>query len=228
MNGPWEQFAPNRHAHRCAHGVARDVEHKGMLSRQTRTRGCARTMRPYGLILRFPRSRRHQFEHLVRAVEREHPSKAASMREWSIAAQHGLLLHLASMHDQHETAAPFELWEVRKSRKAIALRRCVFPSGVDLRLFEGADFAEAVPTISDTRSRQVKARPASQRKGHVVDTREAPLFRVIAASARFKRSLPTALRCLSYLSNQLTGHPNTTRVATPPQSQTPNPTGGFA
>jgi hypothetical protein len=40
-----------------------------------------------------------QFEQLVEAVAREHPSKAATMREWSVAAQHGLLLHLAAMHD---------------------------------------------------------------------------------------------------------------------------------
>jgi hypothetical protein len=35
----------------------------------------------------------HQFEQLVQAVEREHPSKAATMREWSLAAQHALLDH---------------------------------------------------------------------------------------------------------------------------------------
>lgn len=33
----------------------------------------------------------HQFKELAKAVEREHPAKAATMREWSPAAQIGLL-----------------------------------------------------------------------------------------------------------------------------------------
>src|SRR5688500_2058446 len=63
-----------------------------------------------------------QFQRLLESIEREHPSKAAALREWSIAAQHGLLLHLASMHDQHETAEPFALWQVRKGDREL---RCV-------------------------------------------------------------------------------------------------------
>jgi len=46
-----------------------------------------------------------QFDHLVRAVEREHPSQAAKMRQWSVAGQLGMLLHLASMVDRPETPA---------------------------------------------------------------------------------------------------------------------------
>ena len=76
----------------------------------------------------------------MQALERAHPSKAATMREWSIAAQHGLLLHRASMHDQHETAEPFELWQVRKGDRQLRCLAVYLPSGVDLRLFEGADF----------------------------------------------------------------------------------------
>jgi hypothetical protein len=68
-----------------------------------------------------------QFQDLVQAIDAEHPSRAATMREWSIAAQHGLLLHLAAMHEQGETAEPFALWQVRKGRAAVALR-CGVPT----------------------------------------------------------------------------------------------------
>src|SRR5688572_17349665 len=56
----------------------------------------------------------HQFEQLVLAVESENPSKAATMREWSGAGQHGLLLHLTSMLEQKESSArvEVELWSV--------------------------------------------------------------------------------------------------------------------
>jgi hypothetical protein len=82
----------------------------------------------------------HQFDRLVQAVEREHPSKAATMREWSLAAQHALLDHLASMIDQKAQADPVELWRVRKGEREL---RCVvhdLPSGIDVRLLEGVDF----------------------------------------------------------------------------------------
>src|SRR5688500_2467328 len=81
-----------------------------------------------------------QFEQLAQAVEQEHPAKAATMREWSPAAQLGLLLHLASMHDQHETGEPFALWQVRKGEREVRCVAVYLPLGVDLRLFEGADF----------------------------------------------------------------------------------------
>jgi hypothetical protein len=82
----------------------------------------------------------HQFEQLVQAVEREYPSKAATMREWSVGGQHALLSHLASMVDQQASADPVELWHVQKNERKL---RCVvhyLPSGIDVRLLEGQDF----------------------------------------------------------------------------------------
>jgi hypothetical protein len=73
-----------------------------------------------------------QFDQLVEAVGREHPSKAATMREWSVGMQHGTLLHLASTYDQHETAAPFELWQVRKAIRQLRCIAVYLPKGVDL------------------------------------------------------------------------------------------------
>jgi hypothetical protein len=82
----------------------------------------------------------HQFDQLVQAVKREHPSKAAQMREWSVGAQHALLQHLASMVDQQATGDPEELWRVRKGEREL---RCVahyLSSGIDVRLLEGDGF----------------------------------------------------------------------------------------
>ena len=78
-----------------------------------------------------------QFEALVKAVEREHASKAAQMRQWTVPAQHALLTHLASMLDQKETAAPFELWHVRKGERQLRCVAVYLPTGIDLRLLEG-------------------------------------------------------------------------------------------
>ena len=81
-----------------------------------------------------------QFEALVKAVEREHASNAAQMREWTASAQHALLLHLASMLEQHESAAPFELWHVRKRDRRLHCVAVYLPTGIDLRLLEGDGF----------------------------------------------------------------------------------------
>src|SRR5688572_10804096 len=81
-----------------------------------------------------------QFEQLAQAVEREHPSKGAAMREWSVAAQHGLLLHLSSMHEQRETGEPVELWQVRKHDRTLVCLAVYLTHGVDVRLMEGVDF----------------------------------------------------------------------------------------
>lgn len=62
------------------------------------------------------------------------------MREWSVAAQHAVLIHLASMVDQKAHAEPVELWRVRKGEREL---RCVvhyLPSGIDMRLMEGDGF----------------------------------------------------------------------------------------
>ena len=62
------------------------------------------------------------------------------MREWSLAAQHGLLSHLASMHEQQETAAPVKLWRVRKPDRTLVCLAVYLTHGVDVRLMEGEDF----------------------------------------------------------------------------------------
>jgi hypothetical protein len=82
----------------------------------------------------------HQFEQLVQAVERDHPSKAAQMRELSVAAKNALLDHLASVVEQRAHADTVELWRVRKGEREL---RCVIhylPTGIDVRLLEGDNF----------------------------------------------------------------------------------------
>jgi hypothetical protein len=82
----------------------------------------------------------HQFEQLVAAAAADSAAKAANMRDWSPAAQHDLLLRLASMVEQKSDAREVELWRVRKNDREL---RCVahyLPSGIDVRLLEGDDF----------------------------------------------------------------------------------------
>src|SRR5438094_861643 len=82
----------------------------------------------------------HQFDQLVQAVERENPSKAAQMREWSVAAQHALLQHLASMVEQKAEGETIELWRVRKGERELTCVAHYLPIGIDVRLLEGDDF----------------------------------------------------------------------------------------
>ena len=83
----------------------------------------------------------HRFAILMEAVEVDHPSQAAKMREWSSAAQNALVGHLAvSLADPPKHAAVSELWQATKGARVL---RCVaqyLPSGIDLRLLEGEGF----------------------------------------------------------------------------------------
>ena len=79
-----------------------------------------------------------QFEALVKAVEREHASKARRRFIMGpLPAQRALLTRLQSMLDQKETAAPFELWHVRKGERQLRCVAVYLPTGIDLRLLEG-------------------------------------------------------------------------------------------
>ena len=62
------------------------------------------------------------------------------MDEWSPAAKHGLLLHLTNTVEQLSPTDTIELWRVKKGDREL---RCVtryLPTGIDVRLLEGADF----------------------------------------------------------------------------------------
>ena len=104
MNGPLECRAPSQPEQPCAHVVA--AVERNSCCRPILTPTCVPTTRPSNQIGHFATVRpRNQFDQLVEAIQREHPSKAAQMREWSVAAQHGLLMHLASMTEQTERGA---------------------------------------------------------------------------------------------------------------------------
>ena len=82
----------------------------------------------------------HQYELLRRAVAEDHPAQAAQMAEWSIAAQEGLLLHLASVALDTSRVSIVELWKVNKNGREL---RCVaqyLSTGIDVRLLEGEGF----------------------------------------------------------------------------------------
>ena len=118
-------------------------------------------LRPYFARLRSQSafsqfSPQHQFEQLVQAVAIEHPSKAARMREWSTAAQHALLGHLAMTVDQRHHADQSKRWRVRKDGRELRCLVVYLPTGIDIRLMEGADFRRTAlcrdPSAVETRS----------------------------------------------------------------------------
>ncbi len=83
----------------------------------------------------------HQFELLRLAVEREHPSEAAKMKDYNTATRTALLDHLASMiESKTEVQIERELWRVRKGKREL---RCVthpLPTGIDLQLLDQDGF----------------------------------------------------------------------------------------
>lgn len=87
------------------------------------------------------RSLAHQFEALASVVEKESPTKGASMREWSPDAQLAMLKWLTDMiYEQANPTNAIELWRVRKGERELRCVALYLPIGIDLRLFEGADF----------------------------------------------------------------------------------------
>jgi len=87
----------------------------------------------------------HQFNLLREAAEEISPSKVALMREYNATTQAALLDHLASVYrDQPSPTRETELWRVRKGDRDLSCVAVYLPSGIDLRLMEGADFRRTV------------------------------------------------------------------------------------
>jgi hypothetical protein len=83
----------------------------------------------------------HQFAALADAVEKESPTKAASMREWSPDAQVAMLKWLGDVTQEHPNPVnQVELWRVRKGERELRCLAVYLPTGIDVRLFEGDDF----------------------------------------------------------------------------------------
>ena len=68
----------------------------------------------------------HQFAALASEVEKESTSRAASMREWSTAAQIAMLKWLSDVvqEDPNRTNA-IELWRVQKNGRELRCFNCV-------------------------------------------------------------------------------------------------------
>jgi hypothetical protein len=83
----------------------------------------------------------HQFSRLADEVEREAPTKAVTMREWSPAAKDAMIKWLSDVLTEIPNPTnEQELWRVRKGERELSCVAVYSPIGVDLRLMEGADF----------------------------------------------------------------------------------------
>ena len=82
----------------------------------------------------------HQFARLCVAIEPEHPRHAASLREWSPAAQDDLLKWLTDVTNEHPPVSEYEMWRVRKDGRELRCISVYTPIGIDVRVMEGADF----------------------------------------------------------------------------------------
>ncbi len=81
-----------------------------------------------------------QFEQLLAAAGRDHPTKIRELLVWNDQAQRGLLSWLADVVAQRPPTPETELWRVRKEPREVRAVAVYLPIGVDLRLMEGADF----------------------------------------------------------------------------------------
>jgi hypothetical protein len=83
----------------------------------------------------------HQFAALADAVEKHSPTKGAAMREWSSDAQIAMLKWLSDVVEEPPNPVnEIELWRVRKGQRELTCVAIYLPTGVDVRLMEGADF----------------------------------------------------------------------------------------
>lgn len=108
-----------------------------------------------------------RFEALCVAVESEHPSRAASMREWSPAAKEGVLGWLESVTKEKPTVHEVEFWRVSKDTRELRCMARYTPSGIDLRLMQGDDFrrTELLKDAPSVEARAAKWRTALLDRG---------------------------------------------------------------
>ena len=72
------------------------------------------------------------------AVAIDYPAKAAELRQYSAAAQLGLLQHLASMSSQGNESETIELWRATKDSRELTCARYL-PTGVDVLVFRNGE-----------------------------------------------------------------------------------------
>jgi hypothetical protein len=83
------------------------------------------------------------------------------MRDWSVAARHALLKWLADVIAERKPTRDERLWSITKGNRRLDCFAVYLPTGIDLRLMEGAEFRRTqllhdAPTVKSTRRRMAK------------------------------------------------------------------------
>jgi hypothetical protein len=81
-----------------------------------------------------------RFAALCEVVEVDHLDRARWMREWSPAAQEGMLNWLETVTKEKPAVTEVELWTVTKGTRTLRCIAPYLPIGIDLRLMQGPDF----------------------------------------------------------------------------------------
>ena len=107
----------------------------------------------------------HQFGQLVDAIAVDYPANAAERRQFSSAAQLGLLQHLASM-TSHDSEA-IELWRATKGDRVLTCVGRYLPTGVDVVVFQNGELrrSQLCPTGPDARTLAALWKAALEKSG---------------------------------------------------------------
>jgi hypothetical protein len=82
----------------------------------------------------------HQFRALIDRIARQHPDRAAELRDANAATARAILGWLAAVTGERPAARETPLWRVRKGERELRCVAVSLPTGIDLRLFEADDF----------------------------------------------------------------------------------------
>jgi hypothetical protein len=98
-------------------------------------------------------------------VQADHPAKAAESRDWNHPTTLAMLTWLVTATRNRPARRETELWRMRKSGRELRCVAVYLPTGIDLRLLEGADFQRTRLVPDKYMAERLSAEWASQLQG---------------------------------------------------------------